>query len=92
MGPLQKALTRAIQRQWVLEVPGLLPHIAAALEHAGGFKPDEEIDRGQAGESQGKRQLREACQNALDKVGDHHPASVHLKVILKLYPHGPAEK
>ena len=29
----EEALTRAIKRKWVKDTAGLLPHVAAALEH-----------------------------------------------------------
>ena len=85
MSRLQEVLSRAMQREWVKDVPGLLPHIAAALEHAGGFRhiPKSDISRDDKGEKSAQRGLARCCESTLDKVGEHHPVSVHLQV--KLY-------
>ena len=88
MGRLQEALTRTIQRKWVKNTTGLLPHVAAALEHAGGFDPAVKLEHNRRGEGQSLRQTKDVCESVLNEIGPDHPASVHLSVILRLYPTG----
>ena len=87
----RKTFSRSIQRRFVAEVPELLLHVTAGLVIAGGYdsKEGEKISRDPTGEGQGKRQLRDSCQTALNQVGADHALSVHLEAILRLLPDNP---
>jgi len=80
---IQTTLSRAIQRDWVRDVDGLLPAIEAALQAAGGAI-DVTLSRSDAGERMSKRELPGSCETTLRKIGPNHPASFHLRTILSL--------
>lgn len=80
---IQTTLSRAIQRDWVKQVEGLLPALEAALQAAGGAV-DVTLSQSDAGERMSKRELPRSCEITLRKVGPNHPASGHLRTILSL--------
>lgn len=82
---LRTALSRAIRREWVRSIAGLLPVVDAALKAAGG-PVDVEVsaDETAAIASTSQQGLRRSCEAALSKVGGNHPVTPHVRTILQL--------
>ena len=81
---LREALTRAVQRGWVTQIPDLLPELRAALQAAGGPLENVKMRKTPAGERAGRQKLPGVCKNYLRKLGPDHAVSGHLRKIRNL--------
>ena len=81
---LREALTRAVQRDWVTHIPGLMPELEAVLQAAGGPLENVKMSETPAGESASQHRLPKTCRINLDKLGPDHAVSGHLRAILNL--------
>ncbi len=85
---LREAFSRVVRRDWVTEIPGLLPDVEAVLRLAGGPIEHVKMSETPAGERMGRQMLPGVCIRSLDKLGPAHAASGHLRSILYLIAAG----